>query len=82
MDDPVKSEERKEREQKHQQCEQWKGNILSMDNTMKFMSYHMHKLGCGLGKEHYICKPCDQPTGGHFAIDEGVGYEILLSVAY
>ena len=36
------------------------------------MMFHMNKIKCPMQKNHFVCRPCEQPVGGHFSTEEGV----------
>ncbi|KAI3639906.1 hypothetical protein MIR68_002034 [Amoeboaphelidium protococcarum] len=62
----------KDRDKQHKQCQQWKGNILKHNNVMKFMMNQMEKISCAMKDQHFICRPCEDVVGGHFAQNEGI----------
>ena len=49
-------------------------NTTRTDSIMKFMLHNMQKIQCPMQAGHYVCKPCVEPVGGHFSLDEGVSH--------
>ncbi|KAG0172307.1 Mitochondrial inner membrane protease atp23 [Apophysomyces sp. BC1034] len=54
------------------QCEVWKDNLMKNSPSVRFMLDHMQKVGKPLGKDDFLCAPCDESRSGGFSPDDGI----------